>query len=59
MVFRLTGDDTQIYLSKDTRVMLADLLGHVRDRLAFRQFHDHGLEQEREPAVRTRPRYRP
>ena len=59
MVFRLTGDDTQIYLTKDTRVMLADLLGHVRDRLAFRQFHDHGLEQEREPAVRTRPWYRP
>ena len=28
-------------------VVLADLFGDVRDRLAFRQFHDHRLEQER------------
>ena len=39
-------------------VVLADLFGDVRDRLAFSQFHDHGLEQEREPASRTRPRHR-
>ena len=30
-----------------SRVVLADLFGDVRDRLAFRQFHDHRLEQER------------
>ena len=30
-------------------VMFADLLGDVRDRLAFGQLHDHRLEQEREP----------
>ena len=28
-------------------VVLADLFGDVRDRLAFRQFHDHRPEQER------------
>ena len=39
-------------------VVLADLGRDVRDRLAFRQFHDHGLEQEREPASRPRPRHR-
>ena len=39
-------------------VVLADLFGDVRHRLAFRQFHDHGLEQEREPAAGTRPRHR-
>ena len=30
-----------------SRVVLADLFGDVRDRLAFRQFHDHRPEQER------------
>ena len=44
--------------SPRSRVVLADLPGDVRDRLAFRQLHDHGLEQEREPAARTRPRHR-
>ena len=39
-------------------VMFADLLGDVRDRLAFGQLHDHRLEQEREPASRPRPRHR-
>ena len=39
-------------------VVLADLYGDVRDRLAFRQFHDHRLEQERGPTARTRPRHR-
>ena len=29
-----------------SRVVLADLFGDVRHRLAFRQFHDHRLEQE-------------
>ena len=38
--------------------MFADLLGDVRDRLAFGQLHDHRLEQEREPASRPRPRHR-
>ena len=41
-----------------SRVVLADLFGDVRDRLAFRQFHDHRLKQEREPAARTHPRHR-
>lgn len=41
-----------------SRVVLADLFGDVRDRLAFRQFHDHRPEQEREPAARTCPRHR-
>ena len=44
--------------SPRSRVVLADLPGDVRDRLAFRQLHDHGLEQEHEPAARTRPRHR-
>ena len=39
-------------------VVLADLFGDVRDRLAFRQLDDHGLEQEREPAAGTCPRHR-
>lgn len=30
-----------------SRAVPADLFGDVRDRLAFRQFHDHRLEQER------------
>lgn len=30
-----------------SRVVPADLFGDVRDRLAFRQFHDHRLKQER------------
>ena len=41
-----------------SRVVLADLFGDVRDRLAFRQFHDHRLEQERGrrcPDVPTAP----
>ena len=29
-----------------SRVVLADPFGDVRHRLAFRQFHDHRLEQE-------------
>lgn len=41
-----------------SRVVLADLFGDVRDRLAFRQFHDHRPEQERGrrcPDVPTAP----
>lgn len=41
-----------------SRVVPADRFGDVRDRLAFRRFHDHRPEQEHEPAARTRPRHR-
>lgn len=40
------------------RVVLADLRRDVRHRLRLGELDDHGLEQEREPTARPRPRHR-